>query len=160
MTLPLLNIHWFWKATIAGLCGTASHTALMYFKSRSGILPTFQPYQSLQLALAKMTASNVHPVVPWLLSWINGSAVLGFLFGRSYRLIPGRSGFAKGVAFGMFGWVLMGCFFFPLLGLGVFATNLGLGGWPALFQLAMFMTYSMVLGIVYGLLNSPNPDAP
>lgn len=74
-----------------------------------------------------MTGSNVHPVVPWLLSWINGSAVLGLLFGRSYRFIPGRGGLAKGVAFGMFGWALMGCVFFPLLGLGVFATTLGLG---------------------------------
>jgi hypothetical protein len=159
MTLPLSGIHWYWKATIAGLCGTVAHTALMYFKSRSGILPTFQPYQSLQLALAKMTGSNMHPVVPWLLSWINGSAVLGFLFGRSYQFIPGHSGLAKGVVFGMLGWALMGCVFFPLLGLGIFATNLGLGGAPALFQLVMFMTYSIVLGTVYGALNSPNPDA-
>jgi hypothetical protein len=143
---------------IAGLCGAAAHTALMVFKSRSGILPTFQPYEALQLALARITGSNVHPVVPWLLSWVNGAAVLGFLFGRGYRIIPGRSGLAKGVAFGVLGWALMGCVFFPLLGLGVFAMNLGLGAWPALFQLAMFMTYSIVLGTVYGALNAPRPD--
>lgn len=159
MALPLSDTRWYWKAAIAGLCGTAAHTALMYFKSRSGILPTFQPYQSLQIALTKMTGSDVHPVVPWLLSWINGSAVLGFLFGRGYRFIPGHSGLAKGVAFGMFGWTLMGCVFFPLLGLGIFATDLGLGGAPALFQLAMFMTYSIVLGTVYSALNAPSLDA-
>lgn len=159
MLKPLVGVHWFWKAMIAGLCGTAAHTVLMYFKSRSGILPAFQPYQSLQLVLVRMTGSDVHPVVPWLLSWINGSAVLGFLFGRMYRIIPGRSGVAKGVAFGLFGWALMGAIFFPLLGLGVFAANLGLGIRPALFQFAMFMTYSIVLGTVYGVLHAPAADA-
>ena len=112
---------------IAGLCGSAAHTALMYFKTRSGILPTFQPYPALQLALAKLTGTDVHPFVPWLLSWINGAAVLGFLFGRIYAFIPGRSGAAKGVVFGLFGWLLMGFAFFPLIGLGVFAIERGPG---------------------------------
>jgi hypothetical protein len=141
---------------IAGLCGSAAHTALMVFKTRSGILPTFQPYPALQSALAGLTGTDVHPVIPWLLSWINGAAVLGFLFGRTYALIPGRSGAAKGVVFGLIGWLLMGLAFFPLIGLGMFALNLGLSIWPALFQLAMFMIYSVVLGAVYGALNPPS----
>jgi hypothetical protein len=159
MIRQLSQLHWFWKAMIAGLCGSAAHMALMYFKSRAGILPTFQPYPALQLALTKLTGSDVHPFVPWLLSWINGAAVLGFLFGRIYAFIPGRSGAAKGVVFGLIGWVAMGFAFFPLIGLGIFASNVGLGVWPALFQLAMFMTYSVVLGAVYGALNPPNPNA-
>jgi len=43
--------------------------------------------------------------------------------------------------------------FFPLLGLGLFATNLDLGIEPALFSLAMLLTYSIVLGSVYAALN-------
>ena len=155
MIRQLSQLHWLWKAMIAGLCGSAAHTALMYFKTRSGILPAFQPYPALQAMLTKLTGSDVHPAVPWLLSWLNGAAVLGFLFGRAYALIPGRSGAAKGVVFGLIGWVLMGTAFFPLIGLGMFALNLGLGIWPALFQLAMFMIYSVVLGAVYGGLNTP-----
>ena len=160
MIRQLSQLHWFWKAMIAGLCGSAAHAVLMYFKTRSGILPAFQPYPALQLALAKLTGSNVPAAVPWLLSWLNGAAVLGFLFGRTYALIPGRSGAAKGVVFGLIGWALMGLVFFPLIGLGVFALNVGLGVWPALFQLAMFMTYSVVLGVVYGALNPPDRIAP
>jgi hypothetical protein len=53
----------------------------------------------------------------------------------------------------------MGFAFFPLIGLGIFASKVGLGAWPALFQLVMFMTYSIVLGTVYGALNPPNPNA-
>jgi len=43
---------------------------------------------------------------------------------------------------------------FPLLGLGVFSTGIGLGVWPALFSLAMLLTYSVVMGVVYDALAS------
>jgi hypothetical protein len=60
---------------------------------------------------------------------------------------------AKGVAFGVIGWAVMGLVFFPLLGMGIFAANLDLGIWPAMFALAMLLTYSVILGIVYAALN-------
>jgi hypothetical protein len=50
--------------------------------------------------------------------------------------------------------------FFPLLGLGLFASKLDLGIWPALFSLAMLLTYSVVLGVVYAALTSGHEAAP
>ncbi len=144
---------WIWKAVVAGVCGSAAHSLLMYLKWRTGLLPAFQPYQNLQAALGHVTGSNVHPVIPWALSFLNGATVFGFCFGRLYAWLPGARGPAKGVAFGVVGWVLMGSVFFPLLGLGPFAFNLGLGIWPALFSLAMLLTYSVILGLVYAALN-------
>jgi hypothetical protein len=141
-----------WQAAIAGLCGTVAHSLLMLLKSRAGLLPTFQPYEALQLALGRMTGTEIHPAVPWLLSFLNGSTLVGFIFGRVYRMLPGRSGASKGLTFGVLGWVVMGLVFFPLLGLGVFATGVDLGIAPALFSLAMFLTYSLALGLVYGAL--------
>jgi hypothetical protein len=47
----------------------------------------------------------------------------------------------------------MGLVFFPLLELGPFALHLGLGVWPALFSLAMLLTYSVMLGLVYAALD-------
>ena len=145
---------WIWKGIVAGLCGSVAHTVLMYFKSRSGLLPAFQPYETLQMTLGRMMGDQVHPAVPWLLSWVNGSAFLGFVFGRIYGLLPGRSGLIKGIIFGLIGWAVMGLVFFPLLGLGVFAMNIGLGIAPAMFALAMFMTYSVVLGLVFAALRN------
>jgi len=58
------------------------------------------------------------------------------------------------LSFGVWCWVVMGLVFFPLLGLGLFATGIGLGVWPALFSLAMLLTYSVVMGVVYERLNS------
>ena len=39
--------HWIWRSLFAGLCGAAAHSALMAFKSWSGLLPAFQPYATM-----------------------------------------------------------------------------------------------------------------
>jgi hypothetical protein len=106
------------------------------------LLPSFQPYQSFQVALSHWVGANVPAIVPWGLSFLNGMAILGFLFARINRL-------PKGLTFGLIGWMFMGLIFFPVIGLGPFATGIGLGIGPALLSLAMVLTYSVVLGTVY-----------
>jgi hypothetical protein len=143
------RLGWLWKPLVAGLSGTLVHFFFMYFKSRAGLLPSFQPYQSLQHSLSQWVGADVPAIVPWVLSFVNGMAVLGFLFGRIHGLLPGRNGITKGVTFGLIGWVLMGLIFFPLVGLGPFAFEAGLGIAPAFLSLAMLLTYSIVLATVY-----------
>src|ERR1035437_10743632 len=46
---------WVWKVAIAGLCGSITHTLLMFAKAQLGILESFQPYHSLQVALSYWT---------------------------------------------------------------------------------------------------------
>lgn len=145
---------WLWKAVAAGLCGSIAHSSLMYFKFRSGLLPTFQPYESLQLALSRWIGRDVHPLIPWVFSFVNGSTLVGFVFGLSYRRLPGSNGAVKGLVYGAVGWLVMSLLFFPMLGIGIFAAGVGLGIWPALFSLAMLLTYSVVMGLVYSALNS------
>ncbi|HYK23142.1 MAG TPA: DUF6789 family protein [Candidatus Acidoferrum sp.] len=144
---------WIWKPFVAGLCGTVVHFLFMYFKTRTGLLPSFQPYQSFQTALSHAVGTNVPAIVPWLLSFVNGMAILGFLFARVYKSLPGQSGATKGLIFGLIGWVLMNLIFFPLIGLGPFAIRAEASFGPALLSLAMLLTYSMVLGTVYVALN-------
>jgi hypothetical protein len=146
--------HRTWKSAAAGLFGTAAHASLMFLKSRTGLLPLFQPYQSLQNALSHWVGYTVHPIVPWLLSFLSGTTIIGFCFGRTYRLLPGKNGAIKGLVFGLFGWAMMGLLYYPLLGLGLFAIQIGLGIAPALFSLAMVLTYSVTTGVAYGALNS------
>jgi hypothetical protein len=148
---------WVWKAAIAGLCGNITHTLLMLGKAKLGILESFQPYQSLQIALSYSTGENIHPLMPWLLSYINGSTVAGFTFANFYHHLPGDGGPVKGFIAGIFGWLAMDLIFFPLLGLGPFAMHLGLGIWPALFSLGMMLAYSIVMGLVYGMMD-PESD--
>ena len=147
-----------WKSLAAGLCGSAAHSGLMFLKSWAGWLPSFHPYEDLQQALGGLTGGAVHPLVPWALSFMNGAVVLGILFGRIYRRVPGHSGAAKGFVFGVFGWLAMGVLFFPMLGEGLFATRTGLGLLPALFSLLMLLSYGVIMGIAYSALN-PNTGA-
>ncbi len=126
----------------------------MFLKSWMGLLPSFQPYESLQTALSHLIGREVHPFVPWALSFLNGATIIGFIFGRMYPQLPGNNGATKGLTFGILGWAMMGLLFFPLLGLGLFASQIGLGIAPALFSLAMLLTYSVIMGIVYAALSS------
>jgi Na+/proline symporter len=148
-----MGINRIWKSIAAGLCGSAAHSCLMILKSWAGLLPSFQPYEDLQQALSDLVGSSVHPLVLLALSYFNGAVVLGFLFGRTYWLLPGRSGAMKGIIFGLLGWIVMGILFFPLLNKGLFATRAGLGIIPGLFSLVMVLTYSITLGIAYSILN-------
>jgi hypothetical protein len=149
-----------WKSLAAGLCGSAAHSGLMFLKSRLDWLPSFHPYEDLQQMLSHLVGGSVHPLVPWALSFLNGAVVLGMLFGRIYRLLPGRSGAAKGFVFGVFGWLVMGVLFFPMLDRGLFATGVGLGVLPALFSLVMLLTYGMIMGIAYSALNRTAVTGP
>ena len=149
-----MNASRIWKTLAAGLCGSAAHSGLMLLKSQMGWLPSFQPYQDLQQALSQLTGSSVNPLIPWALSFLNGSVLLGFLFGRIYRLLPGESGAAKGFVFGVLGWLAMGLVFFPMLGRGLFATGAGLGFQPAVFSLLMLLAYSVIMGVIYSALNA------
>jgi hypothetical protein len=53
---------WIWKSVIAGSAGTVVHFLFMHFKSWIGLLPSFQPYQSFQMALS-------HGVAPETGAW-------------------------------------------------------------------------------------------
>ncbi len=138
-----------WKSVAAGLCGSAAHSALMAFKAWARILPSFQPYDDLQVLLTTFVGSSVNPVIPWALSYFNGSVVLGFLFGHSYQRLPGSTGVVKGLVFGLVMWIVMGLIFFPAIGKGWFAAQTGLGIAPTLFTLVMVLTYSVTLGVTY-----------
>ena len=147
---------WVWKSLVAGFCGMLVHFAFMYIKTRAGLLPSFQPYERLQSFLSELVGTDVPAIVPWALSLVNGMAILGFLFGRLQRMLPGRNGATKGMMFGLVGWVLMGLIFFPLIGLGPFAARAELGIAPAAMSLVMLMTYSVVVGAVYMALDGLN----
>lgn len=134
---------------LAGFAGSLVHGAFMLVKSRLGLFADFQPYLDLQRALSQLIDVSVHPAVPWVLSFANGTIVLGILFARTRRLIPGRGGAQKGIVFGILGWLLVGTVFFPLLGRGFFALSAGHGALPALYTLAMVLSYSVTLGLVY-----------
>jgi hypothetical protein len=149
---------WIWKPLVAGLSGTVVHFLFHVSKIACRHTPVIPAISKLStFSLSQWVGTNVPAIVPWALSFANGMAILGFLFGRIHRMLPGRKGAAKGIIFGLIGWVLMGLIFFPLIGLGPFAIRAGLGAAPAMLSLGMLLTYSVVLGTVYFALDAWNP---
>ena len=148
--------HWLLNSFAAAFCGMVAHSLLMFLKNWMGLLPSFQPYEALQEVLKHRIGIELGPVAAWALSFISGATIVGFIFGRSYRRLPGKTGAVKGLVFGVIAWALMGSLFFPLIGLGFFGAQTGRGSAPALFSLAMLLTYSVVMGLVYAALSHPS----
>ncbi len=144
----------FISSLLAGFGATTVHIALMTIKHRAGILPEFEPYEDLQRLLSSMTALSLESPYSWLLPYINGALILGFVFGRLYVYLPGRTAIAKGGAFGVAAWLMMGLGLLPLAGRGVFARELGLGGYPAALMFAMLMLYAIVMSLLYAWLTA------
>ena len=134
---------------LAGFGATTVHIALMAIKHRAGILPGFEPYEDLQRLLSPMTALAFEPPLSWLLPYINGALILGFVFGQLFVHLPGRTAVAKGAAFGLIAWLAMGFGLLPLAGDGLFARALGLGVLPAALMFAMLMIYAIVMSLLY-----------
>ena len=141
------------NSLIAGLCGTIMHSLLVLVHSKTGPLPEFQPNEDFRRAVSWLTGMNIHPGVAWLLLFVNGAVIWGFVFGQAYRFIPGKGTWQKGGVFAFCAWMLMGLVFFPLVDRGIFAVGLGLGIAPAILLFVMLLTYSVTMSFVYHLLN-------
>jgi hypothetical protein len=144
----------FISSLLAGSGASMVHIALMAIKHRAGILPGFEPYEDLQRLLASMTALSLDAPLSWLIPFVNGALILGFVFGKLFVRLPGRTAIAKGAAFGFAAWLVMGLGLVPLAGRGVFARELGLGIWPAALMLAMLMIYAIVMSLLYAWLTA------
>jgi hypothetical protein len=134
---------------LAGLGASSIHLVLMELKHRTGILPEFDPYSDLQRMLSSVASPAIDTSWVWLLTYINGAMLLGFLFGQIFPYLPSKNVFIKGTMFGVFSWLLLGLVFLPLIGSGPFAYALGLGAMPALLMLAMLMVYSIAVSLLY-----------
>ena len=145
----------FISSLLAGLGATSVHVVLMTIKHRAGILPDFEPYEDLQRLLSSVTSLSLAPPFSWLLPFVNGALILGFVFGRLFIHLPGRTAFAKGAAFGFVAWLVTGLGLLPLAGRGVFALEIGLGGLPAALMFAMLMPYAIVMSLLYAWLTVP-----
>jgi hypothetical protein len=137
-------------ALLAGLSGTLAHLALMSAKTAFNIMPDFQPYEALQATMSTLAGRELHPLFLWSLSWLNGALLVGFVFARVWRHVPGRNGLSKGIIFGLAAWLIMGLIIFPLIGLGLFGS--AHGAQAAFLSGVMLLIYSATMGSAYGLL--------
>ncbi len=144
------------SSILAGSGATVVHMLLMEIKHRAGILPSFEPYDDMQRLLNSATADALQ-VPSWLLAYVNGALVLGFVFGKSFPYLPGRTPVFRGAIFGFAAWLVMNFVMLPVAGRGVFAWKLGLSAWPAALMLAMLLIYAVTMSVLYAWLTTHRP---
>ena len=96
-----MNLRNFGASLLAGFGATTVHVVLMWLKHRTGVLPAFEPYADMQRLLSAMIGRPLEPALSWLISYVNGALILGFVFGRLYTRLPGAGALAKGALFGL-----------------------------------------------------------
>ncbi|HEX7229277.1 MAG TPA: DUF6789 family protein [Candidatus Binatia bacterium] len=148
MNLPRIR-----NSIIAGLCGTAVHSLLLLLHSKTGPLPEFQPNADIQRSLGEHLRAEIPPSIAWLLLFVNFAVIWSFVFGQTYRVLPGKGPLQKGIFFGVCAWAVMGFVFFPLVNRGIFAVELGLGIGPAALMLVSLLAYSVTMSFVYHFLD-------
>ena len=143
------------SSLVAGFGATAVHVILMNIKHRAAILPNFEPYEDVQRLLASVTTLTLDAPFSWLVPLINGAVILGFVFGRLFKDLPGHTASVKGAVFGFAAWLVMGLGLLPLAGRGIFGYYLGLGVLPAALMLVMLLMYAVVMSLLYAWLSAP-----
>ena len=134
------------KGLIAGLAATLVLSALVMLKASLNIVPELSVIQLLT------RIGGITPVQAWMDHFIVGVVVWGLLFTACESTIDKGSHLVKGVAFGVFAWLVMMIVFMPLVGAGLFGAKLGFTA--AAVTLFYHLVYGAVLGATYGALSA------
>ena len=145
-------INSIYKGVFAGFIATVALSALMVLKAMMGMLPQMNAIKMLAAMAHSFMGTPVIPVVGWLLHFIIGSIVWGFLFALLYERIPTQTPAVKGLIFGTAAWLLMMIMVMPMAGAGLFGLDLGIGAPIA--TLVLHWVYGAVLGTAYGRLTA------
>ena len=136
------------KGIIAGFAATVVLSALMVMKAMMGMMPDMNAIKMLTGMAHHLVATPATPVVGWLLHFMIGTLIWGYLFALLFNYLPSQSTAIKGVVFGTAAWLLMMVMVMPMAGAGLFGLHLGIGAPVA--TLILHWVYGAVLGTVYG----------
>lgn len=142
------------KGIVAGFSATVVLSVLMLMKSMMGLMPQLD----IISMLSTMAGAPDTPLIGWVLHFVIGSVLWGVLFALISPMIPGRSEWLKGIAFGTAAWLLMMIMVMPMAGAGLFGSRFGMVA-PVM-TLMLHILYGAVLGAVYGALASWSPIGP
>lgn len=130
---------------IAGIIATAVLSGLMIFKAAMGMLPQFNVIAMLAGTLGG------GPIVGWIAHIGIGVVLYGLVIANLSGSLPGGTSTVKGMILGVIGWLAMMLIAMPVMGGGIFATNLGIPVVVA--TLVLHLIFGTVLGFAFGKLS-------
>ena len=150
MEHPLVN--YYIRSMVAGFVATLVLSALMLMKSTMGVMPELDVIQMLTGMAHMRMGLPANPTVGWILHFMIGTVVWGFLFVFIYDRLPGRGAVLKGIVFGALAWLLMMLIPMPMAGAGLFGLNMSL--MAPVMTLMLHLIWGAVLGSVFNMLGS------
>ncbi len=134
------------KGIIAGLVATLVLSMIMLAKGMMGVMPG--------LNVIAMLSSMMHasPIFGWIAHFMIGMLAWGLGYVAVSKFLPGDSGLAKGISFGIAAWVMMMVIVMPMAGAGMFGLNMGV--MAPVMTLMLHAIYGAVLGFVFAKLTS------
>src|SRR3954462_3210661 len=134
------------KGMIAGLVATIVLSGLLLLKSTMDLAP------HLNIIRLLTQLGSIGTVAAWMDHFIVGTIVWGLLFGALDAVWEKGAYWLKGLAFGVFAWILMMVVFMPLAKGGFFGSAIGIEA--PFVTLIYHVVYGLVLGVSYGLLTT------
>ncbi len=137
------------KGLIAGLVATIVLSLLMMIKAKMGLMPNLN---IIHMLASKMGGAAV-------MGWTAHIAIglgYGVIFGLFYQSIPSESGMMKGILLGIAGWLIMMIAIMPMMGAGMFASNMGMVA--AVMTLVLHLIFGAVLGYTFDKLNKEKTE--
>ena len=140
------------RGLIAGIIATAVLSILMMVKAAMGILPQFNVIALLANTL------GAGPIVGWIAHIAIGVVLYGLVFANLSGALPGGTLTIKGMVLGVIGWLVMMLVAMPVMGAGIFASNLGI---PVMIAtLVLHLIFGAVLGFSFRKISGQSAARP
>jgi Family of unknown function (DUF6789) len=134
------------RALISAFVATLAVSGLVLLKTSLNIAPEF----GLVRLLTRL--GGIGQVQAWMDHFIIGTIIWGLMFAAYDSMTNKGSYLAKGLLFGLFGWLVMMVAFMPIVSAGFFGVKLGY--MAAVVTLGYHIVYGIVLGLTYGALTA------
>lgn len=128
---------------IAGFIATVVLSLLMMLKSMMGLMP--------DLDLIAMLASmmNGNPVLAWLAHFMIGTIGYGIVMALVAGKAINKNLMLVGIILGFVGWLVMMIAMMPMMGKGIFGSNMPSGLMIPIATLVLHLIFGAVLGGIY-----------
>jgi len=128
------------KGGIAGLIATIVLSAMMMMKAKMGLMP--------ELDIITMLASKMggNAMMGWVAHFMIGIVGYGAGFAIIKGMLPGGY-LVKGIIIGVLGWLMMMLVVMPMMGMELFAMNLGM--MAPVMTLMLHVIFGAVLGLTF-----------
>jgi xanthosine utilization system XapX-like protein len=136
----------------AGLASSLIQSMLMALKYKLAILPRVQPYEAIQAQLYINFGYLLPIPFIWLLSLVNGTLLIGIVFGLLFTRLPIKKVVTKSAFIGALIWLIVMAVIFPILNYDFFGAALDQSYATAFFAAVMIMSYSLIYGFVYNII--------